>query len=39
MNKVEKEIKELQEAWKLGQTGMSVNEYTSTLHHLYQKLN
>ena len=38
MKNVQKEIKELQEAWKAGQTGMSVNEYTSTLHQLYQKL-
>ena len=38
MKNVEKEIKELQQAWKLGQTGMSVNEYTSTLHQLYKKL-
>jgi hypothetical protein len=35
---IKKEILDLQEAWKKGITGMSVNEYTSTLHELYKKL-
>lgn len=35
---IEKQIKNLQDAWKKGLTGMSVNEYTSTLHQLYKKL-
>ena len=36
--KVKEEIKNLQESWSKGNTGMSVNEYTSTLHQLYKKL-
>jgi hypothetical protein len=35
---VEKEIKDLKESWKRKETGMSVNEYTITLHELYKKL-
>ena len=35
---IEQQIKSLQDAWKKGLTGMSVNEYTSTLHQLYKKL-
>jgi len=38
MKTIENQIKELQNAWKKGTTGMSVNEYTSTLHQLYKKL-
>jgi len=37
-NQIEQEIKDLQNAWKSGFSGMSVNEYTSTLHQLYKKL-
>jgi hypothetical protein len=36
--KIEQEIKDLQNAWKNGFSGMSINEYTTTLHLLYQKL-
>lgn len=36
--KIEKEIKDLQSAWANGCTGMNVNEYTTTLHILYKKL-
>jgi hypothetical protein len=35
---IEKQIKDLQDAWKKGLTSMSVNEYTSTLHQLYKQL-
>lgn len=35
---IEQQIKSLQDAWKKGETGMSVNEYTCILHQLYKKL-
>lgn len=38
MAKIDQQIKDLQESWKKGLTGMSVNEYTATLHQLYQQL-